>query len=55
MHYSDQSLIKSIIRSQRGEISVERYTHEVYLEVITDPMIRKRIPTRYVRIVQPVV
>ena len=42
MHYSDQSLIKSIIRSQKGEISVERYTHEVYLEVITDPMIRKQ-------------
>ena len=42
MQYSDQSLIKSIIRSQRGEISVERYTHEVYLEVITDPMIRKQ-------------
>ena len=41
MQYSDQSLIKSIINSQRGEI-LERYTHEVYLEVLIDPMIRKQ-------------
>ena len=42
MEYSDQSLVKSIIGAQRGEISVERYTHEVYLEVLTDPTMRKQ-------------
>ena len=41
MNYSDQSLVTSIIDSKRGEISVERYTHEVYLEVRTDPAMRQ--------------
>ena len=40
MEYSDQSLVKSIIGAQRGEISVEQYTHKVYLEVLTDPSMR---------------
>lgn len=42
MNYSDQSLVKSIIDSQRGEIFLERYTHEVYLEVRTDPTMRRQ-------------
>ena len=41
MNYSDQSLVKSIIDSKRGEISLERYTHEVYLEVLIDPTMRQ--------------
>ncbi len=42
MNYADQSLIKSLIGSQRGEISLERYTDEVYLEVLIDPDLRKQ-------------
>jgi len=41
MGYPDQLLIKSIIHSNRGEISLERYTDEVYLEVLVDPTMRK--------------
>ena len=41
MNYSDQSLVKSIIDAQRGEIYLERYTHEVYLEVLIDPTMRQ--------------
>ena len=51
MQYSDQSLIKSIIALQRGEI-LERYTHEVYLEVLIDPLIRQQFQ-KCVQIVQP--
>ena len=40
MGYSDQALIKSIIVSNRGKISLERYTDEVYLEVFVDPTMR---------------
>ena len=42
MNYADQSLIKSIIGSQRGEISLEQYTDEVYLEVLMDPDLRNK-------------
>ena len=42
MNYADQSLIKSLIVSHRGEISLERYTDEVYLEVLLDPGLRKQ-------------
>ena len=40
MNYADQSLIKSLIGSQGGEISLERYTDEVYLEALIDPYLR---------------
>ena len=40
MNYPDQALIKSIIASNRGKISLERYTDEVYLEVLIDPAMR---------------
>ena len=35
--YADQSVIKAIVRSSKGEIVVERYTDTVYLTVHTDP------------------
>ena len=40
MNYPDQALIKSIIASNRGKIALERYTDEVYLEVLIDPAMR---------------
>ena len=40
MDYSDQTLVKSMVASNKGEISLERYTDEVYLEVLVDPTIR---------------
>ena len=45
MNYPDQALIKSIITSNRGKISLERYTDKVYLEVLIDPAIRKMFKT----------
>lgn len=48
MSYSDQSLVKSIIGSLKGEISLERYTHEVYLEILTDPAVHTQVQTRCV-------
>jgi len=39
--YSDQSLIKSAVASFQGEITLEQYTHEVYLEVLIDPVHRE--------------
>lgn len=48
MAYSDQSLVKSIIASLKGEIALERYTHEVYLEILTDPAIHTQVQTRCV-------
>ena len=46
MDYSDQTLIKSIIASNRGKISLERYTDEVYLEVLVDPTMRNLFKKR---------
>lgn len=40
MNYSDQALVKSIIVSKGGEISLERYTDRVYLKVLVDPTMR---------------
>lgn len=45
MGYSDQALIKSIIAANSGKISLERYTDEVYLEVIVDPTRRNPFKT----------
>jgi len=37
--YSDQSVIKSIVKSSNGKIVGERYTDTVYLTVHTDPVV----------------